>query len=223
MLNRIAAAETTARVPSERRLLGCTAERSLTLHDRLRGNRRRADGVNESSGAPPRADPQRDRFPQRGQLPPHHRQTRSPVTALLRRPVEQPPLMTAGSALEFQHADTWAHFAGWLVTLRARDVCALRCRCRWVLLCHGTTATRSHRSPANPARRRAVELRGFQVPERALAPTNVSGVRDLVISPAQSAFCRAAVAWRGQYLVPTRRHRRSYSLSWRQARSARRA
>src|SRR5262245_64107544 len=33
--------------------------------------------------------------------------------------------MTARSALEFQHADAGAHFAGWLVTLRARDVCAL--------------------------------------------------------------------------------------------------
>src|SRR5262245_108727 len=41
VLNRIAAAATSARLPSEWRLRGCT----LTLHDRLRGNRRRADGV----------------------------------------------------------------------------------------------------------------------------------------------------------------------------------
>src|SRR5262245_56664689 len=65
-------------------------------------------------------------------------QTGSPVTALLRQPVEQPPLMSTGFALELQHARTGANFPCRLVTLRAGDIGALRGRLRCVLLCNGT-------------------------------------------------------------------------------------
>src|SRR5262245_47385301 len=49
--------------------------------------------------------------------------------------------MSAGLALELQPAHAGAHFARWLVTLRAGDVCGLRRGRRCALLCHSSTAT----------------------------------------------------------------------------------
>src|SRR5262245_36744969 len=59
---------------------------------------------------------------------------------LLRRSVEEPPLMSAAAALELQHADTRAlDFDCWLAALRAGNSSALRRRCCCVVRCHGAT------------------------------------------------------------------------------------
>jgi hypothetical protein len=64
----------------------------------------------------------------------------STLTVLLWRPVEHPPLMPAGVALELQHADVGTlQMACWLATLGAADSFASRDGCRRVLCCHGTT------------------------------------------------------------------------------------